>query len=188
MTSDRFVDYLQANLFNNDKALFNKLKIDEWIYEEGVPDNCPQVKSKDFEQVEAQVKAWQESTPAKDLKTANWNTQHYLHFLRNLPQTLSQDKMGELDSVFHFTKTGNSEILYSWLMLAINNDYKPAYPALEHFLTSQGRRKFLKPLYAKLAEKPEGMEFAKRVYQKARPTYHPVSYTTVDDILKWEKK
>jgi leukotriene-A4 hydrolase len=188
MTDVKFVDYMRANLLGNDKALESKLKIDEWIYGPGLPDNNPIVKSKEFEQVEAQVKSWQEGTPAKDLKTEKWTTQHTLHFLRSLPQTLSQEKMAELDSRFRFTNSGNSEILNAWFLLAINNEYKPAYPALEKFLTSMGRRKFLKPLYTKLAEKPEGIEFARQIYKKARPTYHSVSYTTIDEILKWDSK
>ena len=48
---------------------------------------------------------------------------------------------------FGFSESGNSEVLFAWLRMAIRNHYKPAMPALERFLTSQGRRKFLKPLY-----------------------------------------
>jgi leukotriene-A4 hydrolase len=49
-----------------------------------------------------------------------------------------------------------------------------------------GRRKFLKPLYTELAKTPEGLEFARNVYKKARPTYHSVSVNTIDEILKWQ--
>ena len=48
-----------------------------------------------------------------------------------------------------------------------------------------GRRKFLKPLYTEMAKTPEGLEMARNIYQKARPTYHYVSVNTVDEILKW---
>ncbi len=88
--------------------------------------------------------------------------------------------MAELDGAFKFSETGNSEILNEWLLKAIANKYEPAYPALERFLTSMGRRKFLKPLYTELARTPEGLEMARRIYQKARPSYHSVSYNTVE--------
>jgi hypothetical protein len=57
-------------------------------------------------------------------------------------------------------------------------------PALEQFLTSQGRRKFLRPLYDDLMKTSWGPAVARRVYQKARPTYHAVSVTTLDTIVK----
>ena len=69
--------------------------------------------------------------------------------------------MADLDAAFHFTDSGNSEILHEWLMNAIDHKYEPAYDALERFLLRQGRRKFLKPLYQKLAETPEGLERAR---------------------------
>ncbi|HJQ68122.1 MAG TPA: M1 family metallopeptidase [Blastocatellia bacterium] len=186
MTTTRFLAYLRENLIQGDKALEDKLKIDEWVYGRGLPDNSPRVSPKQFEIVEAQVKAWTEGTPAKDLKTDGWTTHHWLHFLSKLPPNLKPEQMADLDVAFNFTNTGNAEILSAWLLRAIASQYKPAYPALEKFLTGMGRRKFLRPLYAEMAKTPEGMAMAQRIYAKARPTYHSVSYTAIDPILKWK--
>jgi hypothetical protein len=68
--------------------------------------------------------------------------------------------------------------------LAVKHNYEPAYPRLEEFLTTQGRRKFLKPLYEELTKTPAGLERAKQIFAKARPTYHPISAATVEGILK----
>ena len=91
--------------------------------------------------------------------------------------------MAELDSRFKFVESGNNEVLAAWLEKSIDAQYKAAWPAIERFLTVQGRRKYLRPIYEKLAKTPEGKEFALEVYKKARPTYHPVSYDTIDAIL-----
>jgi hypothetical protein len=39
----------------------------------------------------------------------------------------------------------------------------------------------------KLAETPEGMEFARRVYAKARPGYHAITQQGIDIVLKWDE-
>src|SRR5262249_1318895 len=96
---------------------------------------------------------------------------------------LTRDQMAKLDVDFHFTDSGNSEILHEWLLQAIENRYEPAYGALERFLLRQGRRKFLKPLYETLAR--TGQDRPRASYAKARPTYHAVSRGTIDGILKW---
>jgi hypothetical protein len=54
---------------------------------------------------------------------------------------------------------------------------------VERFLTSQGRRKFLTPLYKDLLGSPWGKEEAKRIYLKARPLYHSVATATLDAIV-----
>ncbi|MEW6126949.1 MAG: M1 family metallopeptidase [Acidobacteriota bacterium] len=184
MTTEKFVAYLRDNLIQGDKALEDKLKIDQWIYQPGLPDNCPKIHAAEFDKVGAELKAWTGGKPAKDLQTAGWTTQHWLHFLKNLPASMTKSQMMDLDAAFKFTQSGNAEILSAWLLRAIQNKYEAAYPALEHFLTSQGRRKFLRPLYAELAKTPEGKARAQQIYKKARPSYHAVSYATIDEILK----
>ncbi|MDQ3374954.1 MAG: leukotriene A4 hydrolase C-terminal domain-containing protein, partial [Acidobacteriota bacterium] len=60
-------------------------------------------------------------------------------------------------------------------------------PRLEEFLTTIGRRKFVKPLFEELAKTPEGKKRAVAIYAKARPGYHPITAASVDTILKWGK-
>jgi hypothetical protein len=93
--------------------------------------------------------------------------------------------MEELDRAFHLSASGNCEITNEWLLLAIASHYEPAYPRLEEFLTSMGRRKFLKPLYEALVRTPEGRARALAIYRKARPGYHPIAVATVDKIVGW---
>ena len=69
--------------------------------------------------------------------------------------------------------------------MSVRNEYEPAYPRLEEFLTSVGRRKFLKPLYGELSKTPRGRERARAIYKRARRSYHPISVATVDEILGW---
>ncbi len=181
MTTAEFLAELQA-AFPEVQQWIN-VQIEQWINGPGIPANAPKVKSDAFTKVEEQVKAFENGTAASSLATKKWSTHEWIHFLRHLPKTLSREQMAELDAAFKFTESGNSEILHEWLLNAIDKKYEPAYDALEKFLLRQGRRKFLKPLYQKLAESPEGMERAKRIYEKARPTYHAVSYRTIDQIL-----
>jgi hypothetical protein len=116
--------------------------------------------------------------------TAGWVTQQWQHFLRNLPGTPDSARLAGLDAAFHFTDSGNAEVLVDWLQRAIAAGYRPAYPALERFLLSVGRRKFIGPLYAALARTPEGLAFARDVYARARPGYHPLAQAAIDGLLQ----
>ena len=186
MTTAEFMDYLRVNLLKNEPALEERLNLDAWVYGPGLPDNCPVPKSGEFQLVETQLNAWVSGEKANTLKINNWTTHHWLHFLRNLPEPMSQEQMADLDGAFRFSKSGNSEVLCAWLLHSIKNNYTEANPALENFLLTVGRRKFLKPLYTAMAETPAGKEQALKVYQQARSGYHPVSYHTIDAILGYE--
>jgi len=183
MTTELFLAELRSELFRNDATLEAQIDPEAWIYGPGLPPNAPVEASDRFEAVEAQAVAFAEGNPAVQLDTTEWTTHEWLHFLLSLPDQLTEAQLRDLDATFGLSETGNSEILFQWLRTAIRNRYEPAFPALERFLTSQGRRKFLKPLYEDLAKTDWGRQMALRIYEKARPTYHPVSARTIDDVL-----
>jgi hypothetical protein len=112
-----------------------------------------------------------------------WTTDERLRFLNRLPQKLPKGRLDQLDQSFALSNSRNNEVLFAWLDLAVGNRYDPAVPALERFLTTQGRRKFVRPLIEALAEDPQwGRPIATRVYRHARPTYHPMTQRDLDKL------
>ncbi|HKP36969.1 MAG TPA: M1 family metallopeptidase [Pyrinomonadaceae bacterium] len=205
ITTEQFVTYLKQNLLDKNPALAERVPVDEWIYKPGLPASAPKPSSSAFTRVEEQAKRWlRGEVPATKIETAKWTTQEWLHFLKFVQDQVTKgiegerivlsvppgtappsQRMTELDSAFNLTRSGNSEIAFQWLVMSIRNRYEPAYPRLEEFLMSIGRRKFIKPLYEELAKTPEGKARAMRIYARARSTYHPIAVTSVDDVLKW---
>ena len=184
ITSAVFLDDIRRHLIAGDADLEQRLKLDEWIYQPGVPDNAVVVRSAALDRVEEQTKAFLAGASAPLPDATAWSTQEWQHFLDNLPDKLSPAQLERLDRAFNLTGNGNSEILFSWFRIAIRNHYRPAMPALERFLTSQGRRKFLRPLYEDLMKQDWGQPEARRIYKVARPSYHSVSTSTLDGIVK----
>jgi hypothetical protein len=74
-------------------------------------------------------------------------------------------------------------VRFAFLTLAVAARYDPAVPALEQFLTVQGRRKFVKPLLTSLAQDSQwGRPIAARIYARTRPLYHPVTVRDLDKL------
>ncbi len=186
ITTADFVSYLQIHLLNDHPAVAEKIDIEEWIEKPGLPDHRHEPVSDAFEKIEVHAEEWREGTlSAESLPVNGWTTQHWLHFLRTLPDEIAARRMAELDRAFRLTSSGNSEILCQWLIIAVRNGYATADPALAKFLTSVGRRKFLKPLYEELAKTEQGKQRGLEIYRLARPGYHPIAGKTIDGILDW---
>lgn len=184
ITTETFMDYLNRNLLAANPQI-SRAAVEEWIYQAGLPKTAPQPASDAFAKVEAQAKDFVSGkTSASAISTRAWTTQEWLHFLKSLPANLGTNRMAELDKAFNLTSRGNSEIAFQWLIMSIRNDYAAAYPRLEEFLTTIGRRKFVRPLFDELAKTPEGTKRANAIYAKARPGYHPITQSSVDAILK----
>ena len=184
--TEKFLDFLDSALIQGDSALAAKINARQWIFEPGIPAGAPELSSSRFQAVEQEILRWRNGTPAGQLQTSQWSSHEWLHFIRLLPSHLSPSQMQELDETFRFTTSGNAEILAAWFSITIRNNYRPADEALEQFLTKVGRRKFLTPLYKALIATPEGRQRALRIYEKARPSYHYVATSTLDEMLKRE--
>jgi hypothetical protein len=184
MDTRGFLAEVRAHLVQGDAALEQALRLEEWAYAPGLPSNVVRPVSERFTHVEAEARRFLAGAPAASLTTAGWTTQEWQYFLGLLPRALSQPQLAALDGAFHLTATGNSEVLFAWLEKAIASRYAPALPALEAFLTSQGRAKFVRPLYRQLLESGWGEPLARRLYAQARPLYHPVVAGSLDRLLR----
>lgn len=187
MTTEEFIVYLNANLFEKNGIAVDESIYQAWIYGEGLPENKPKPTSDKFAKVEETMEMFLAGSEPTELATSDWSSHEWLHFVRLIPESASLEQMTTLDKAFGFTTTGNSEILTAWLVQAVDHEYEPAYASLEHFLVSAGRRKFLTPLYGAMIKTESGMVMAKAIYQQARPNYHFVSTSTIDEMLGWEE-
>jgi len=186
VTTDVFLAFLDRELLDQHPAARTAIDLDGWVRGSGLPPDAPVPTSTLFAAVDAALADWQQGAAANALPTQGWVTQQWLRFLAGLG-TPSPERLQELDATFAFTRSGNSELLSSWLVLAIRADYRAVDRRLELFLMTVGRRKFLKPIYEALLAAADGQTRALAIYRKARPRYHAVSQRTLDALLQWKK-
>ncbi|MBT3133991.1 M1 family metallopeptidase [Alteromonas sp. ALT199] len=176
ITTDTFIAYLDDTLLKQYPDKLDADRIHTWIFEPGIPKGAPQPESDAFTKIDDTRSAWLTGdVKATDIETAQWTVHEWLYFLNNMPETLSKAQLAELDSAFSLTTTKNNEIAHSWLMIAVENNYQPAFERLYSYLVSIGRNKLVKPLYRELSKTPEGKAFAKRAFEEAKSGYHPLT-------------
>ncbi|ALS98051.1 M1 family metallopeptidase [Lacimicrobium alkaliphilum] len=184
ITTNQFVSYLDQTLLKDHADKLSRERIHHWIFEPGIPQGAPEAESDAFVKIDKAREQWlQGEIQASDISTGNWNTHQWLYFLNNMPDKLTEAQMAELDSAFSLTQAGNNEIAHSWLLMAVNNQYQPAYERLYDYLTRIGRNKLVKPLYQALSKTPEGKAFAKKAFEEAKPGYHPLTIKANEDFV-----
>ena len=176
ITTDEFINYLDQTLLVTYADKLDRDRIQEWIFSPGIPAGAPVPQSDAFSKVDNERNAWLAGNKAAaNIVTSSWTVHEWLYFLNNMPNVLSAEQLAELDLAFALTASKNNEIAHSWLMIAVYNEYKPAYDRLYNYLVSIGRNKLVKPLYRELAKTPEGKAFAKKAFEEAKPGYHPLT-------------
>ena len=183
ITTEDFVKYLKENLIKDDKALADKIKLDEWIYQPGIPSNITAVSSEDFTAIDNIQKNWRK-TGVKGLSEKIKSTTEKQHFIDYLPADITAEEMTAIDNEFSFTKGGNFVIKRQWFIQAIRHQYKTAYPAIEQFMIATSRTGSLMSLYKELVKTPEGKTWAKQIFEKAKSGYHATTVQAVEGLLK----
>jgi aminopeptidase N len=183
VTSAMFLADLRQHLIRGDRALEERLRLDEWVYGTGLPANSLPADARAFAEVDTAVAAYERGSTLPVAAWPTWTTDERLRFLQRLPRKQSRRNLDALERALGVNETGNMEVKFAWLELAVANRYDPAVPALEQFLTSQGRRKFVRPLVKALAgDGAWGRPIAARIYRQARPLYHPLVTRELDEL------
>lgn len=183
ISTEQFKTYLKRELLDKKPNTVAMSKINEWLHEPGLPEDAPKPNSDAFAQVEQQMQRW---LKGGQLQTDAWTTHEWLHFINNLPLDISANNMARLDREFSLTESQNSEIAHAWLKLAIVKKYEPARERLRSYLLTIGRNKLVSPLYRELAKTPDNLEWAREVYEQAKPGYHPLTQTVNEALLYGE--
>ncbi len=183
-TSAMILEDLNRNLVRGDTALANRLMLEDWIYKPGIPANAAQPDPAAFAEVDAAAARYAAGDATPEAAWVGWTTAERMRFMAKVPQDRSATQLASLDRALGLSRTGNNEVLFLWLKLALANRYDPALPLAERFLSTVGRRKFVAPLFETLMGEGEwGRAQAKRIYAKTRSSYHAVTSSAVDKVL-----
>jgi leukotriene-A4 hydrolase len=185
-TTDQFLAFLKTELMDEHPGVVTDVQVQEWLHSEGVPAFAVLAKSDAFVKVEQARDAFLAGGPVRVLADASraWSAQEWIHFVDNLPRTLTQAQMKTLDGQFNFTHSNNAEIAHAWYRLAIAAKYTAAYGPMEEYMIRIGRRKLIVPLYRDLAATPQGKALASKIFAKAKGGYHSMARTSVEALLK----
>jgi leukotriene-A4 hydrolase len=183
VTTAEVIEYLSAKILDGRPDLIRSLQ--EWIFEPGLPEATPAVSSDALETIEDHAARWiGGSVRLEDIGIRDWNSYELIHFLDSLSAPVDFEKLQALDRATGLTSCTNNEVLQRWLLIAIRNRYHLAYGAVERFLCTVGRRKYVKALYEELTKSRDLRELAQAIYAKARPQYHPITQASIDDVMR----
>lgn len=184
VTTDDFAGFLQKELVAKRPAAITQAELTEWLDGEGIPKSAVPAAPKKLVAVDAAREKWQKGAAKLDaLGISAWSTQEKVHFLEGLGGKLDAALLAELDRVMGLTNTQNAELAQRWYPLAIRSGHRAVRPAVAAFVERIGRRKLIMPTYRALVETPDGLAFARRIFARAKPNYHPITVSSVQALL-----
>lgn len=185
VTTRTFVADVRAHLFSDvpDGAPL-PMDLDRWVNAPGLLAEAEPAPSAMLARVEDAVRALDGGAPPRTLDVRAWTPQQWRHFLALMADRRPGIQLVEaLDDAFALSRSTNTEVLAPWLRVEAMAHREDAIPRMEAFLGSNGRLKYLRPLYAELLASPWGSPVAARAYGAQRLRYHALARGALDRLF-----
>lgn len=165
-----------------------------WFYKPGLPPTVVDFDRSLSQASERLAQEWlqvdRSNAPIPTLNVQAWSSNQMTCFLDGLisltspNQPLKCSTLQSMDALYGFAKSRNAEILLRYCRLAIASEDKSVLPVVTRFITSQGRMKFIRPLYKALYASKMGKEIAVETFLRNKDFYHPIGAKMVaSDLL-----
>jgi leukotriene-A4 hydrolase len=171
LTTEQFCAYVEESF----PGLLARVGADAWLNRPGLPADAPRFVSPRLEELAALADAWKDGRRPDAALAARLSSDELLVYLQRLPREMSAADCAGLDAALRLGARGNHEILAQWLSIAASSGYEPAFPRIRTLLSTVGRMKYVRPLYAALGRTPAGRALAREVLASAGPTYHALT-------------
>jgi len=196
LTSEDFREFFVRH-FSADKkarAAIEDVDWNAWYYSTGMPPEVVEYDRSLAEASELLAHKWMEVDRghASGLPLVNldsWSTNQITCFLDVMValtgsfQPLKISTLKAMNDLYGFMETRNSEILLRYCRLAISAEDESVLPVVVRFITTQGRMKFIRPLYKALYHSQMGRDIAVSTFLQHKDFYHPIGAKMVASDL-----
>jgi leukotriene-A4 hydrolase len=214
VTSDEFRDFFLQYFKGNSAA--ENVDWETWYHAPGMPPETPEFDRSLAQEAEHLADCWlavdrNGSMLPTEQDLGSWSTGQIVCFLdKVLEETrkpaatattatdATTDKVGmplkastvhAMDKAYGFAGSQNSEILFRYCLLALAAEDQTMIMVILHFMTSQGRMKFVRPLYRALFASEMGKDIAVSVFLSNKDFYHPIGAKMIaSDLMIGKKK
>ena len=183
LTSEDFRDFFLKH-FQGNEAI-NDIDWESWYYKPGMPPEDPKFDRTLAEASEKLAEAWIDvdrkgsAIPTADIQS--WSSDQITCLLDALQtqttstqQTLRCKTLQAMDDAYGFGTSQNAEILFRFCQLSIASEDDRMLPVVLKFVTSQGRMKYVRPLYRALYASKMGKQLAVTAFLQNKNFYHPI--------------
>lgn len=168
---------------------------DQWVNQPGMPpqtfDFTTASMNKSIVLADQYIQLLGKKTPSKAFSYLSFPSNVRVVFVERLYEQrsrLSKNIIKRIDDDLNITNSSNPEVCSRWFKLGIRLSYRPAMKKAQQFVSSQGRLKYIIPIYQTLLDNKQ-RSVAINWFESNKKFYHPIAISKLESMLKlrdWE--
>ena len=179
ITTEEFLVFLEAELPEAVEAV----DVQNWVYEPGTPKGGFDTPSEQYDDAMQVLERFLDGKrPSKD-DVDGWNRFQKMAVLQGVLGKASVEDCGYLGELFDMQNSQDSSLLTLFYQSCIKAGQQEVMPLVEEYLGRIGRELHTREIYRALSEQDWAKEETRRIFDKVKAGYHPVSAGNIEAIL-----
>jgi len=180
LTTEAFLDFLKTEL----PEAFEKVNVQQWIYEPGLPEERRKPKSHLHEEVERALDDYRQGNKPTREQIGNWHRYQILSFLQGLPRKISIEDCQYFEDILELEKRNDVSFFYHFFLIAIASGYQVVLPRVEQFVEKIGRMLYVLPVVRAMSEAEWSRGYIRPLLERVRDRHHQITVRAMGEILK----
>jgi leukotriene-A4 hydrolase len=177
--TEGFVQFLKNEL----PEAVEKVDVNSWIYEPGLPEGAMDLHSSLHSEALAVAEGYLQGKPLTKEQIEGWHSDQVLSFLFALPQQIPAEDCASIDEVFDFKHKWNNTLQARFLALCIHSGYSDIMPRVEHFVETYGRGISLSRIFRAIIAEDWTKRHVRPLFERIRERHHPVAIATIEKLI-----
>jgi len=180
LTTEAFLHFLKGEL----PEVFEKVNIQSWIYEPGLPVKRSKPQSALYDEVQEVLVAYKVGTRPTKEQVADWHRYQILSFLQALPKQIPVEDCKYLEDVLDLKNKNDANHYAFFYAICIRSGHQDILPRVEEFLGKNGRLLYVLPIFRAMIESDWARERARRILESVRERHHQITVHVINKLLK----
>jgi aminopeptidase N len=180
LTTEAFLDFLKAEL----PEVFEKVNVQRWIYEPGLPDDRHKPTSHLYDEVQQALAGYVRGSKPSREQLQNWQRYQTLSFLQGLPPQIPVEDCQYFEEALELGKRNDVAFFCHFYLIAIASGYEAILPHIEKFMEKNGRMLYVLPVARAMAETEWSRSYIRPLFERVRNRHHQITVRAIEGILK----
>ncbi len=180
LSTEGFLDFLKAEL----PKVFEKVNVQKWVYEAGMPEEWHKPTSHLYDAVEKVLEEYKQGKrPSKD-QVKDWHRYQVMSFLQGLPHVIAVENCKYFEDILELEKKNDNAFFSPFYAISVASGYQEIWPRIEKFMGTIGRMLYVLPVMRAMIATDWSRDRARPLFERVKGMHHQITVTAMDGLLK----
>jgi hypothetical protein len=180
LSTEGFLDFLKAEL----PEVFEKLNVQKWVYEPGMPEEWHRTQSPLYDEVEKALEEYKKGKRPSKEQVKDWHRYQIMSFLQGLPKSIPVEDCKYFEDILELERHNDDAFFSAYYAISIASGYQEVWSRVEEFMGTIGRMLYVLPVIRAMIDTNWSKEKARPLFESVKGMHHQITVHAMNGLLK----